>query len=76
MTKQDEYVLKSIAAGLAWPVIVKVLNECVELEQSKSFDATTAEDAARAVFRSQGGKNVVNRFIRAAEQAAAQGEAE
>lgn len=76
MTKQEAYVLNSIASGLAWPVIVKILKESVDVEAIRSLDAETPEDASRAVFRYQGAKMAVDRFIQAAENAANQGEAE
>jgi hypothetical protein len=75
MNKQDAYVLRSISAGMAWPTLLKILEECVSVEE-KSALSSDRKDAEANVMRAQGARALYNRFVAAAEQASEPAQAE
>jgi hypothetical protein len=68
MNKQDAYVLRSVASGMAWPTILKLLEECVVVEEKTAL-SSDREQALSNVMRAQGARAVLNRFAAAAEAA-------
>lgn len=62
MTKQELSVVRLVSSGMAWPMVIKLLEECVSVEEQTAL-RSKPEDAIANVMRAQGARMLMNRFV-------------
>lgn len=67
MTKHELSIVRSVLNGMAGPMIVKLLEECVVAEEQAALKSSRAE-AQDNVMRAQGARATVNRFVATATE--------
>lgn len=68
MTQQKLSVIRQLAQGLAWPLVLELLEDCVASEERYALRSKNRDEAAENVFRAQGARALMNRFVAAATE--------
>ena len=67
MTQQELSVVRALANGMAWPMVLKLLEECVAVEETAAL-RSQKDDALANVMRAQGARATFNRFVATATE--------